>query len=214
MVLEHAPPVRVLRVTAPYDPRTPRWRADGAVSACPGARRAVCEDQCTPRHHVPDVEAACIRLTFGRSVAAACVRTAVVGLQVSHGSCLSCSSAAEVQRITSAAWESHTGETARPRASAVLSSRQWLSGGRAGLRAAITPPSTVSRQHRMHLRPGSRLGIVNLMQKIVRLCSKERTIDGFVLARPPVFSPLTHLQIASRERRLVAIFNKLTMPSA
>jgi hypothetical protein len=78
----------------------------------------------------------------GRSVTAAYVRTTVVGLEVSHSSCLSCSSAVEVQRLASAAWESHTGEAARPRASAVLSSRQWLSGGRAGLRAAITPPST------------------------------------------------------------------------
>jgi hypothetical protein len=33
-----------------------------------------------------------------------------------------------------------------------------------------------------------------------------------VLSRTPVFSPLTHPQISSRERRLVAIFNKLTMP--
>jgi hypothetical protein len=36
---------------------------------------------------------------------------------------------------------------------------------------------------------------------------------GFVRARPPAFSPLTHPQISSRERRLVAIFNKLTMPA-
>jgi hypothetical protein len=57
----------------------------------------------------------------GRSVTAACVHTTVGGLQVSHGSCLSCSSAAEVPRITAAAWESHTGETARTRVSTVLS---------------------------------------------------------------------------------------------
>src|SRR6266508_5938183 len=56
------------------------------------------------------------------------------------------------------------------------------------------------------------VGIVNLMQKIARLYSKERTIYGFVLVRPPVFSPLTHPQISPRERRLVAIFNTLTMP--
>ena len=59
--------------------------------------------------------------SLGRSVTAACVHTTVGGLQVSHGSCLSCSSAAEVPRITAAAWESHTGETARTRASTVLS---------------------------------------------------------------------------------------------
>ena len=37
-------------------------------------------------------------------------------------------------------------------------------------------------------------------------------MGGFVLPRPPVFSPLTPPQIFSRERRLEAIFNKLTMP--
>ena len=57
-----------------------------------------------------------------------------------------------------------------------------------------------------------RAGIVNLMPKIARLCSKERTIYDFVLARTPVFSPLIHPQIFSRNRNLVAIFNKLTMP--
>src|SRR4029453_16508075 len=51
------------------------------------------------------------------------------------------------------------------------------------------------------------------MQKTARLYSKERTIEGFVLPRTPVFSPLTPPQIFSRERRLGAIFNKLTMPS-
>jgi Transposase IS116/IS110/IS902 family len=35
---------------------------------------------------------------------------------------------------------------------------------------------------------------------------------GFVLSRTPEFSPLTHPQISSRERRLIGIFNKLTMP--
>ena len=55
-------------------------------------------------------------------------------------------------------------------------------------------------------------GIVNLMPEIARLCSKERTRHGFVLARAPVFSPLTHPQVSARERRLVVIFNKLTMP--
>ena len=39
-------------------------------------------------------------------------------------------------------------------------------------------------------------------------------MHGFVLARTPVFSPLTQPQIFSRERPLEAIFNKLTMPSA
>ena len=56
-------------------------------------------------------------------------------------------------------------------------------------------------------------GIVNLMPEIARLCSKERTRHGFVLARTSVFSPLTHPQVSARERRLVVIFNKLTMPS-
>ena len=56
-------------------------------------------------------------------------------------------------------------------------------------------------------------GIVNLMQKIARLCSKERPIHGFVLSRTPVFSPLTQPQSFLRERPLDAIFNKLTMPS-
>src|SRR5215831_13263039 len=39
-------------------------------------------------------------------------------------------------------------------------------------------------------------GIVNLMQKITHLCSKERTIGGFVLPRTPVFSPLTPLKFS------------------
>jgi alkylhydroperoxidase family enzyme len=55
-------------------------------------------------------------------------------------------------------------------------------------------------------------GHCQLNEKIARLCSKERTIYGFVLSRTPVFSSLTHPQISSRGRRLVAIFNKLTMP--
>src|SRR5262245_15923869 len=52
-----------------------------------------------------------------------------------------------------------------------------------------------------------------LNAKNARLCSKERTIYGFVLSRTPVFSLLTHPQISSKERRLVAIFHKVTMPS-
>jgi len=56
-------------------------------------------------------------------------------------------------------------------------------------------------------------GIVNLMQKIARLCSKERTTYGLVRARISVFSPLTHPQISLKDRRLAAIFDKLTMPS-
>ena len=54
-------------------------------------------------------------------------------------------------------------------------------------------------------------GIVNLRQKIARLCSKVRTLGGFVLSRTPGFSLLTPPQIFSRERCLGAIFNKLTM---
>src|SRR5881409_4001498 len=52
-----------------------------------------------------DSDDACAKI--GRSVTAACVRTTVGGLQVSHSSCLSCSSAVEVRRITSTAWERH-----------------------------------------------------------------------------------------------------------
>src|SRR5262249_46494791 len=59
-----------------------------------------------------------------------------------------------------------------------------------------------------------RQGIVNFMRNIVRLCSKERTTYGLVRARIPVFSPLTHPQIASKDRRLATIFDKLPMPSA
>src|SRR4029453_8584929 len=51
------------------------------------------------------------------------------------------------------------------------------------------------------------------MEKTARLYRKERTIEGFVLSRTPIFSPLTHPQISSRERRLGAIFNKLTIPA-
>src|SRR5262245_6385476 len=47
---------------------------------------------------------------------------------------------------------------------------------------------------------------------MARLHSKKRTIYDFVLARPPVFSPLTHLQTSSREKHRVAIVNELTMP--
>jgi hypothetical protein len=35
---------------------------------------------------------------------------------------------------------------------------------------------------------------------------------GFMPSRTPVCSPLTHPHIASRDRSLVALFNKLTMP--
>jgi hypothetical protein len=48
-------------------------------------------------------------------------------------------------------------------------------------------------------------------RKRVRNVHKERTTYGFMPSRTPVFSPLTHPHISSRERRLVAIFNKLTM---
>ena len=47
--------------------------------------------------------------------------------------------------------------------------------------------------------------------KIARVCSKERTLSGFVLAQP-LFLPLTHPHISSRAKRLVAIFKQLTMP--
>ena len=57
-----------------------------------------------------------------------------------------------------------------------------------------------------------RAGIVKLMQKIAHLCSKERPMHGFVVSRTPAFSPLTHAHIFSRERRLGAIFDKLTIP--
>src|SRR5688500_7479807 len=70
-VLAHAPPVRVPCVTTHFSPMTPRCCADVAVSACPGARRALCEGQGTPRHTFPDVSAACVRLTCGRSISPA-----------------------------------------------------------------------------------------------------------------------------------------------
>jgi len=50
------------------------------------------------------------------------------------------------------------------------------------------------------------VGIVKLSQKIVHLCSKERTIGGFVLVRAPVFSLFPLPQLSSRGRRLGAIF--------
>src|SRR5262249_37315750 len=56
-------------------------------------------------------------------------------------------------------------------------------------------------------------GIVKLSQKIAHLCSKVRTIEGFGLARAPVFSLFPPPQLSSRERRLGAIFINLTMPS-
>src|SRR5262249_30244120 len=55
-------------------------------------------------------------------------------------------------------------------------------------------------------------GIVKLTQKIARLCSKERTIEGFGLSRTPVFSLSSSSQLSSRGRRLGAIFINLTMP--
>src|SRR2546430_6800067 len=45
-------------------------------------------------------------------------------------------------------------------------------------------------------------GIVKLSQKIAHLCSKERTIEGFGLARAPVFSLFPSPQLSSRGRRL------------
>jgi|RhiMetdeSRZDD1v2_1073273.scaffolds.fasta_scaffold184740_2 hypothetical protein len=98
---------------------------------------------------------ACAKI--GRSVTAACVRTAVVSLQVSQSSCRSCSSAAEVPRITSATWESHTG---RPQGRGPRRSCPRVSGcpGACGAPSlSLTPPATVSRQHRMPRRPGDRL---------------------------------------------------------
>ena len=50
-------------------------------------------------------------------------------------------------------------------------------------------------------------GIVKLTQKIARLCSKERTIEGFGLSRAPVFSLFPPPQLSSRGRRLRAIFH-------
>ena len=55
-------------------------------------------------------------------------------------------------------------------------------------------------------------GIVQLTRKIARLCSKERTIEGFGLSRTPVFSLSSSSQLSSRGRRLGAIFINLTMP--
>ena len=56
-------------------------------------------------------------------------------------------------------------------------------------------------------RPCQLAGIVKLSQKIVHLCSKERTIGGFVLVRAPVFSLFPLPQLSSRGRRLGAIFH-------
>jgi hypothetical protein len=50
-------------------------------------------------------------------------------------------------------------------------------------------------------------GIVKLRQKIARLCSKERTIEGFGRSRTPVFSLFPAPQLSSRGRRLRAIFH-------
>ena len=52
-------------------------------------------------------------------------------------------------------------------------------------------------------------GIVKLTQKIARLCSRERTIEGFGLSRAPVFSLFPLPQLSSRGRRLRAIFHEL-----
>lgn len=61
------------------------------------------------------------------------------------------------------------------------------------------------RQTRTH--PNERIpGIVKLTQKIARLCSKERTKEGFGLSRAPVFSLFPPPQLSSRGGRLGAIF--------
>jgi hypothetical protein len=52
-----------------------------------------------------------------------------------------------------------------------------------------------------------RQGIVNLTQKITRLCSKERTIESFGLSQAPVFSLSLPPQLSSKGRRLGAIFH-------
>ena len=59
----------------------------------------------------------------------------------------------------------------------------------------------------LHLLTDLELGIVKLTQKIARLCSKERTIEGFGLSRAPVFSLFPAPQLSSRGRRLRAIFH-------
>src|SRR5262249_27364806 len=50
---------------------------------------------------------------------------------------------------------------------------------------------------------------LQLTQKIARLCSKERTIEGCGLSRAPVFSLFPAPQLSSRGRRLRAIFHEL-----
>jgi len=42
-------------------------------------------------------------------------------------------------------------------------------------------------------------GIVQLTRKIARLCSKERTIEGFGLSRTPVFSLSSSSQLSQGE---------------
>src|SRR5438132_9948125 len=97
-------------------------------------------------------------------------------------------------------------------------------------RAALLLPSVRDNTHRLRSRNtatqalaqgaayrpypfrGGRLsyrvsGIVKLTQKIARLCSKERTIGDFGLSRGPVFSLSSPPQLASRGRRLRAIFH-------
>src|SRR5262252_2222703 len=67
-------------------------------------------------------------------------------------------------------------------------------------------------QRRQGGRTPPQMGIVKLTQKIARLCSKEKTIEGFGLSRAPVFSLFPAPQLSSRGRRLRAIFINLTMP--
>lgn len=50
------------------------------------------------------------------------------------------------------------------------------------------------------------------VRQISKTRNQLRTMHGFVLSRTPVFSLLTHPHIASRERHLVTMVHKLTMP--
>jgi hypothetical protein len=56
-------------------------------------------------------------------------------------------------------------------------------------------------------RERARNGIVKLTQKLARLCSKEKTVEGFGRSRAPVFSLFPPPRPSSRERRLGAKFH-------
>src|SRR5262249_49649326 len=56
------------------------------------------------------------------------------------------------------------------------------------------------------------IGIVKLTRTIARLCSRERTIEGFELPRAPVFSLFSALNFPQGEGVWQRFFLHLTMP--